>query len=221
MSSVEPGQNQHPDANSASELPPRGMRSARAPDRRSTRVYPVARQYRPSKLLGLCCANHRNCLLSFEACQTSSESIKAKNSPRACSMPVLRAAAAPPFCTLRMRRTRGSATNCASSTNGSGEPSSTMINSMSVPVCASTDRAATVPDCCRMKIGMMTEQRGTQSHPFTTGGVPCVWKLSIVLSPQAWPFFRSVSVQMTVSQSGAKIRRAPALATSTRLPAGS
>ncbi len=35
--------------------------------------------------------------------------------------------------------------------------------------------------------------------------------------PQAWPFFRSVSVQVTVFQSGSRISRAPAFATSTRL----
>ncbi len=54
-----------------------------------------------------------------------------------------------------------------------------------------------------------------------TGGVPCVWNVSIVFSPHACPFFRSVSVQVTVSQSGARISRAPAFASSTRLPAGS
>ena len=30
------------------------------------------------------------------------------------------------------------------------------------------------------------------------GGVPCVWKLSMVFRPQAWPFLRSISVQVTV-----------------------
>ncbi len=54
-----------------------------------------------------------------------------------------------------------------------------------------------------------------------TGGVPWVWKVSMVFKPQAWPFLRSVSVQVTVCQSGARISRAPALASSTRLPAGS
>ena len=54
-----------------------------------------------------------------------------------------------------------------------------------------------------------------------TGGVPWVWKLSMVLRPQAWPFLRSASVQTTGCQSGARISRAPALASSTRLPAGS
>ena len=29
------------------------------------------------------------------------------------------------------------------------------------------------------------------------GGVPCVWKLSMVLRPQAWPFLRSVSAQVS------------------------
>ena len=53
------------------------------------------------------------------------------------------------------------------------------------------------------------------------GGVPWVWKLSMVFSPQAWPFLRSVSVHTTGCQSGASISRAPAFATSTRLPPGS
>ena len=53
------------------------------------------------------------------------------------------------------------------------------------------------------------------------GGVPWVWKLSIVFSPQAWPFLRSASVQTIGCQSGASISRAPALRTSTRLPPGS
>src|SRR5215216_5357739 len=55
----------------------------------------------------------------------------------------------------------------------------------------------------------------------STGGVPWVWKDSIVLRPQAWPFLRSSSVQVIGFQSGARISRAPALATSTRLPPGS
>jgi hypothetical protein len=54
-----------------------------------------------------------------------------------------------------------------------------------------------------------------------TGGVPWVWNDSIVFSPHAWPFLRSSSVQTIGFQSGARIRRAPALATSTRLPPGS
>src|SRR5215218_6523170 len=49
----------------------------------------------------------------------------------------------------------------------------------------------------------------------STGGVPWVWKDSIVLRPQAWPFLRSSSVQVIGFQSGARISRAPALATST------
>ena len=53
------------------------------------------------------------------------------------------------------------------------------------------------------------------------GGVPWVWKLSIVLRPQAWPFLRSASVHTIGCQSGASTSRAPALATSTRLPPGS
>ena len=51
--------------------------------------------------------------------------------------------------------------------------------------------------------------------------MPWVWKLSIVFSPQACPFFRSASVQTTGFQSGRRISRAPAFATSTRMPAGS
>ena len=39
----------------------------------------------------------------------------------------------------------------------------------------------------------------------------------MVLSPQAWPFFRSASVQVTGRQSGLRISRAPAFATSTLL----
>ena len=34
-------------------------------------------------------------------------------------------------------------------------------------------------------------------HGGSTGGVPYVWKLSIVLTPQAWPFARSAWVQTT------------------------
>ncbi len=37
-----------------------------------------------------------------------------------------------------------------------------------------------------------------------TGGVPWVWKLSMVFRPQAWPLRRSASVQVTVCQSGAR-----------------
>ena len=48
-----------------------------------------------------------------------------------------------------------------------------------------------------------------------------MWNDSMVLRPQAWPFLRSASVQRIGFQSGARIRRAPALATSTRLPPGS
>jgi hypothetical protein len=53
------------------------------------------------------------------------------------------------------------------------------------------------------------------------GGVPWVWNDSIVFSPHAWPFLRSSSVQTIGFQSGARMSRAPALATSTRLPPGS
>ena len=52
-------------------------------------------------------------------------------------------------------------------------------------------------------------------------GVPCVWNDSMVFRPQAWPFLRSSSVQVIGFQSGASTSRAPALATSTRLPPGS
>jgi hypothetical protein len=58
-------------------------------------------------------------------------------------------------------------------------------------------------------------------QPAVTGGVPWVWNDSIVFSPQAWPFLRSSSLQTIGFQSGARISRAPALATSTRLPPGS
>jgi hypothetical protein len=60
-----------------------------------------------------------------------------------------------------------------------------------------------------------------QASCFATGGVPWVWKDSIVFKPQAWPFFRSASVQTTGFQSGARMSRAPELASSIRLPAGS
>src|SRR5262249_53364936 len=36
----------------------------------------------------------------------------------------------------------------------------------------------------------------------STGGVPYVWKLSIVFTPQAWPLARSDCVQTTVGSSG-------------------
>ena len=35
----------------------------------------------------------------------------------------------------------------------------------------------------------------SESEPLVRGGVPWVWKLSMVFRPQAWPFLRSVSVQ--------------------------
>jgi hypothetical protein len=38
--------------------------------------------------------------------------------------------------------------------------------------------------------------------------VPWVWKDSMVLSPQAWPLARSISVQSTGCQSGARTSRA-------------
>ncbi len=63
--------------------------------------------------------------------------------------------------------------------------------------------------------------KGGEPQSFFTGGVPWVWNVSIVFSPQACPFLRSASVQTTGSQSGARISRAPAFANSIRLPAGS
>jgi hypothetical protein len=67
----------------------------------------------------------------------------------------------------------------------------------------------------------MSAPSGPRARPLHTGGVPCVWNDSIVFSPQAWPFLRSSSVHTIGFQSGARMRRAPALATSTRLPPGS
>ena len=58
-------------------------------------------------------------------------------------------------------------------------------------------------------------------QPCSTGGVPCVWKESIVLRPHACPLARSASDQSTGSQSGASTSRAPALHSSIRLPPGS
>ncbi len=55
----------------------------------------------------------------------------------------------------------------------------------------------------------------------STGGGPWVWNDSMVFSPRACPFIRSAWVHFTGCQSGARISRAPALASSTRLPAGS
>src|SRR3974390_1347846 len=63
--------------------------------------------------------------------------------------------------------------------------------------------------------------RNHESGTPGTGGVPCVWNDLIVCKPQAWPFLRSVSVQVIGFQSGASTSRAPAQATSTRLPPGS
>ena len=53
------------------------------------------------------------------------------------------------------------------------------------------------------------------------GGVPWVWKDSMVFRPQAWPLARSASVQVIVPQSGASISRATGLHSSIRLPPGS
>ena len=89
-------------------------------------------------------------------------------------------------------------------------------------LCVQRDRAAAAPDEVG---GVRADDECRPGHgplPIrSTGGVPWVWKLSIVFRPQAWPFLRSASVQVTVSQSGRRISRAPAFATSTRLPAGS
>jgi len=54
-----------------------------------------------------------------------------------------------------------------------------------------------------------------------TTGVPWVWKVSMVFSPHAWPLARSSRFQLIVFQSGARMRRAPALHISMRLPPGS
>ena len=54
-----------------------------------------------------------------------------------------------------------------------------------------------------------------------TGGVPWVWKDSIVFRPQAWPLARSASVQVIVRQSGASTSRATGLHSSIRFPPGS
>jgi hypothetical protein len=54
-----------------------------------------------------------------------------------------------------------------------------------------------------------------------TGGVPWVWKVSMVFMPHAWPLARSASVHSTVFQSGARIIRAPELQNSIRFPPGS
>ena len=53
------------------------------------------------------------------------------------------------------------------------------------------------------------------------GGVPCVWNDGIVASPHACPLARSASVQVMVSQSGAKTSRAHGLHSSIRFPPGS
>jgi len=65
------------------------------------------------------------------------------------------------------------------------------------------------------------ERSAHGSIPSGSGGVPWVWKEEIVCKPQAWPRRRSASVQMIGFQSGARTSRAPALASSTRLPPGS
>ncbi len=53
------------------------------------------------------------------------------------------------------------------------------------------------------------------------GGVPWVWKDSMVFRPHACPLARSASVQLTGGQSGARTSRAPAVQGSMRLPPGS
>ena len=52
------------------------------------------------------------------------------------------------------------------------------------------------------------------------GGVPYVWKLGTVCTPQACPLARSASVQTTQGSSGAYTKRPPVV-TSIRLPPGS
>jgi 5-carboxyvanillate decarboxylase len=59
------------------------------------------------------------------------------------------------------------------------------------------------------------------SARYATGGVPWVWKDSMVFSPQAWPLARSAWVQVIVRQSGASTSRATGLHNSIRLPPGS
>lgn len=63
--------------------------------------------------------------------------------------------------------------------------------------------------------------RGYDSGTPGTGGVPWVWNDLMVCRPHAWPFLRSASLQRIGFQSGARTRRAPGQATSTRLPPGS
>ena len=53
-----------------------------------------------------------------------------------------------------------------------------------------------------------------------SGGVPCVWNVEMVWSPQAWPFFRSFSVQVIVFQSGASTSRALGIGHLDPVPAG-
>lgn len=71
----------------------------------------------------------------------------------------------------------------------------------------------------RPVVGRMSGRFGGQEG--STGGVPCVWKDSMVFRPQAWPFARSASVQVMVLQSGARTRRATGLQNSMRFPPGS
>jgi hypothetical protein len=60
-----------------------------------------------------------------------------------------------------------------------------------------------------------------RSRSGQTGGVPWVWKDSMVLRPQAWPLARSAWFQVMGRQSGARTRRVKGLHSSTRLPPGS
>src|SRR6185503_13868524 len=66
----------------------------------------------------------------------------------------------------------------------------------------------------------LAEAQYRDPHTHTTG-VPCVWNVSMVLRPHAWPLARSSRVQLIVFQSGARFSRAPALHSSIRLPPGS
>jgi S-adenosyl methyltransferase len=69
--------------------------------------------------------------------------------------------------------------------------------------------------------GLARRSHGLGHGAPTAGGVPCVWKDSMVFRPHACPLARSASVQLTGCQSGARTSRAPAVHSSMRLPPGS
>src|SRR5450830_16212 len=96
---------------------------------------------------------------SFPSSQISSASKKAIQSPLACSMPLLRAAATPWLgcCTTF---TPGKM-SCISSAERSVEPSSTTMISMPGQSCASTERMAAATYFSPLKQGMTTEIFGT------------------------------------------------------------